>query len=83
MFSQALRNFMEKPPDDVRTAVADRPRRVLEMDFGAWDEEIGQELTEGKAFWTRPWFLCEFRVSSLFGARSVLVWSEASPMGVE
>ena len=25
----------EKPPDDVQTAVADRSRRVLEMDFGA------------------------------------------------
>jgi len=30
------------------------------MDFGARDEEISQELTEGGAFWTRPWFLCEF-----------------------
>ena len=34
-------SFMEKPPDDVQTAVADRSRRVLEMNFGAWDEEIG------------------------------------------
>ncbi len=43
-------SFMEKPPDDIQTAVADRSRWVLEMDFGAWDEEIGQELTEGGAF---------------------------------
>jgi hypothetical protein len=28
-------SFMEKPPNDVQTAVADRPFRVLEMDFGA------------------------------------------------
>jgi hypothetical protein len=28
-------SFMEKPPDDVQTAVADRSRRVLEMNFGA------------------------------------------------
>ncbi len=34
-------SFMEKPPDDVQTAVADRSRRGLEMNFGAWDEEIG------------------------------------------
>jgi hypothetical protein len=49
-----------KPLDDVQSAVTDRPRQVLEMDFGARDEEIRQELTEGGAFWTQPWFLCEF-----------------------
>ena len=42
--------LIAKPPDDVRSAVTDRPRRVLEMDFGARDEAIGQELTEGGAF---------------------------------
>jgi hypothetical protein len=40
-------SFMEKPPNNVQTTVAGRSRRVLEMNFGAWDEEIGQELTEG------------------------------------
>jgi hypothetical protein len=56
-----------KPPDDVRSAVTNRPCQVLEMDVGARGEEISQELTEGGAFRTRPWFLCgsEFRVSSL------------------
>ena len=42
--------LIAKPPDDVRSAVTDRSRRVLEMDFGARDEAIGQELTEGGAF---------------------------------
>ena len=62
-------SFIAKPPDDVRTAVTNRPRQVLEMDFGALDEDISQEWTKGEAFWMRPWFLCEFCVSSLFGAR--------------
>ena len=52
--------LLAKPPDDVRSAVTDHPHRVLEMDFGARDEAIGQELTEGGGFRTRPWFLCEF-----------------------
>ena len=42
--------LLAKPPDGVRSAVTDRPRRVLEMDFGARDEAIGQELTEGGGF---------------------------------
>jgi hypothetical protein len=42
--------LLAKPPDDVRSAVTDRPRRVLDMDFGARDEAIGQELTEGGGF---------------------------------
>ena len=42
--------LIAKPPDDVRSAVTDRSRRVLEMDFGARDEAIGQELTEGGGF---------------------------------
>ena len=54
--------LIAKPPDDVRSAVTNRPRQVLEMDFGARDEEISQELTEGGAFRTRPWL----RVSSEF-----------------
>jgi len=42
--------LIAKPPDKVRSDVTNRPRRVLEMDFGAQDEAIGQELTEGGAF---------------------------------
>ena len=42
--------LIAKPLDDVLSNVTDRPRRVLEMDFGARDEEISQELTEGGAF---------------------------------
>ena len=42
--------LISKPPDDVRSAVTDRPRQVLEMDFGARDEEISEELTEGGGF---------------------------------
>jgi hypothetical protein len=45
-----ISSFMEKPLDDIQTAVADRSRQVFEMDYGALDEEIGQELTEGGAF---------------------------------
>ena len=42
--------LIAKPPDDVQSAVTDCPCRVLEMDVGAQDEAIGQELTEGGAF---------------------------------
>ena len=42
--------LIAKLPDDVRSAVTNRPRRVLEMDFGARDEAISQELTEGGGF---------------------------------
>ena len=52
--------LIAKPQDDVQSAVTSRPRQVLEMDFGAQDEGISQELTEGGDFRTRPWFLCEF-----------------------
>jgi hypothetical protein len=42
--------LIAKQPDDVRSAVTNRPRQVLKMDFGARDEEIRQELTEGGGF---------------------------------
>ncbi len=37
--------------DDDQSTVTNRPRHVLEMHFGARDDEIGQELTEGGALW--------------------------------
>jgi len=42
--------LIAKPQDDAQSAVTDRPRQVPEMNFGARDETISQELTEGGGF---------------------------------